>query len=78
MPSSNSRRARGSSLEAVSSGKYRLGEPGHALVDIDLGACSTSGCLSTSRKVPQSPPPMMQTRRGAGWVNSAGWDIISW
>ena len=26
----------------------------------------------------QSPPPMITTRFGSSWVNSAGCDIISW
>ncbi len=27
----------------------------------------TSGCLSTSRRVPQSPPPMISTFLGSAW-----------
>lgn len=41
-------------------------------------AFSTPGWRSTSRSVPQSPPPMITTRLGSAWVNSAGCDIISW
>ena len=40
-------------------------------------ALSTSSCLSTSRKVPQSPPPMITTFFARGCVNSAGCAIIS-
>ena len=78
MPSSNSSSARGSWLDSHSSGKYfsairvTCSSMSHWVADC------TPGWRNTSRRVPQSPPPMITTRFGSAWVNSAGCDIISW
>ena len=77
IPSSNRIRARGSPLDSHSSGKYFSAMRVTCSSMSHCTACSTPGCRSTSRSVPQSPPPMITTRFGSGWVNSAGCDIIS-
>jgi len=78
MPSSNSSSARGSPLDSHSSGKYFSAMRVTCSSMSHWVALRTPGCLSTSRRVPQSPPPMITTRCGSAWVNSAGCAIISW
>ena len=77
MPSSNSSWARSSPLHSHSSGKYIRESRVTASSMSTCQARSTSWCLRTSFSVPQSPPPMISTLFAAGWVNSAGWLIIS-
>ena len=78
MPSSNSSLARGSLLASHSSGNHFSAMRVTCSSMSHCTALSTPGCLSTSRSVPQSPPPMITTFFGLAWVNSAAWDIISW
>ena len=39
---------------------------------------STLLCLATSRSMPPSPPPMINTRRAAPWARIGTWVSISW
>src|SRR3546814_201745 len=56
MPSSNSSRARESSLDSHSSGKYFSDIRVTCSSMSHCTSLSTPGCRSTSRRVPQSPP----------------------
>ena len=77
-PSSKRSSARSSLLDSHSSGKY-FSEKRVTCSSISIcTALATSPWRNTSRRVPQSPPPMISTLRGAAWLNSAGWAIISW
>src|SRR3546814_3354401 len=69
MPSSNSSRARGSALDSHSSGKYFSDMRVTCSSMSHCTALATPGWRSTSRRVPQSPPPMIATLRGLAWVN---------
>ena len=77
-PSSNISFARGSPFASHSSGKYFSDRRVTRSSMSHCTADSTSRCFSTSRSVPQSPPPMITTFFGLVCVNSAGCDIISW
>ena len=68
MPSSNITVARGSLLLSHSSGKYFSAM---RVTCSSMSHCTTlrtSACFRHSRRVPQSPPPMMAMSFGAAWV----------
>ncbi len=52
--------------------------PARALSMSTMTTRSTPRCRSTSRAVAPSPPPQMNTRRGAGCSSSAGCTSSSW
>ena len=70
--------ARGSLLEAQRSGKYFSAS---LVTCSSISICiasSTPGWRKTSLRLPQSPPPITQTRLGFGCVYRTGCVIISW